>query len=103
MTAKEREELEQLRKQVELCSLGDRPHSPAVATLRRLFELEAFERGSRCATCGGPAPDPGHRWARCCCSEIDPRNRPCVVCERRGRAEPCPTCVASTELEARGR
>jgi hypothetical protein len=32
-------ELEQLERRVELCSLGDRPQSPGVATLRRLYDL----------------------------------------------------------------
>lgn len=27
---------------------------------------------------------PGHRWAECLCSQIDPSDRPCVVCDIRG-------------------
>lgn len=44
MTSAEQEELAALRRYDELCSLGDRPMSPAVAKLRRLMELEALER-----------------------------------------------------------
>mgnify|MGYP007026564408 FL=1 len=44
MTPAEQEELAALRRYDELCSLGDRPMSPAVAKLRRLMELEAAER-----------------------------------------------------------
>jgi hypothetical protein len=43
MTPAEREELSALRREVELCSMGDRPHSPAAATLRRLWELRELE------------------------------------------------------------
>jgi len=40
----EKEELEQLRRYVEDCSLGDRPISPAAQKLKRLWELEERER-----------------------------------------------------------
>jgi len=40
----ERKELAALRHYDYMCSLGDRPMSPAVAKLRRLMELEARER-----------------------------------------------------------
>lgn len=43
MTPAERDELSALRREVELCSMGDRPHSPAVATMRRLWELRELE------------------------------------------------------------
>ncbi len=41
----EQEELEALQKEMQLCSLGDRPPSPSVRMLRRLMELEAKARG----------------------------------------------------------
>lgn len=43
LTESERRELDQLRAYDRLCSLGDRPQSPAVAKLRRLAELEALD------------------------------------------------------------
>ena len=30
---------------------------------------------------------PGHTWRECVCAAIDPRDRPCVVCECRGTAD----------------
>lgn len=44
MSDEERKELEKLRREVYLCSLGDRPMCPAVRVLRRLEELEKKER-----------------------------------------------------------
>lgn len=52
MTPAEQEELAALRRYDELCSLGDRPMSPAVAKLRRLMELEALEREAAQASRG---------------------------------------------------
>jgi len=40
MTTMQREELAQLRKEMDLASLGDRPISIAASKLRRLIELE---------------------------------------------------------------
>lgn len=44
MTDAEKQELSRLRQYMALCSLGDRPHAPSVAKLRRLWELEDKER-----------------------------------------------------------
>ncbi len=52
MTTAEQEELAALRRYDGLCSLGDRPMSPAVAKLRRLMELEALEREAAQASRG---------------------------------------------------
>lgn len=43
LTDDEREELQELRAEMELSSLGDRPHSIAAHKLARLIELEARE------------------------------------------------------------
>jgi len=39
-TPSEQTEYEALRKEMELCELGDRPPSPAAAKIKRLIELE---------------------------------------------------------------
>lgn len=57
---------------------------------------------SRCVACGGPSPHPGQLWQRCCCAEIDPSDRPCLVCTKRGDADKdCKMCVASPVHESR--
>lgn len=43
MDVSERDELRRLRREMELCSLGDRPQSIAASKLQRLIELEARE------------------------------------------------------------
>ena len=32
-------------------------------------------------TASKPKLKPGHEWATCLCVEIDPLDRPCIVCE----------------------
>lgn len=49
MTADEREELEVLKREDYLCSLGDRPMSMSAEKLRRLMELEAKLRKEEAA------------------------------------------------------
>lgn len=44
ITSAEREELENLRKEMQLHSLGDKPTSIAAHKLKRLIELEALEK-----------------------------------------------------------
>lgn len=43
MDADERSELQRLRREMEICSLGDRPSSMSALRLGRLIELEARE------------------------------------------------------------
>ena len=47
MTDNERDELEELRHEMHLNSLGDRPHSMAAGKLRRMIQLEAQEAEDR--------------------------------------------------------
>lgn len=47
MSDSEREELEELRREMHLNSLGDRPHSMAAEKLRRMIQLEAQETKDR--------------------------------------------------------
>lgn len=44
LTQEEYSELHELKRQMDLSSLGDRPHSIAASKLRRLIELERKER-----------------------------------------------------------
>lgn len=44
-------------------------------------------------------PDPGKAWDECLCREIDPSDRPCIVCDARFGA--CPFGAAGDRLWAR--
>ena len=54
-TTEWREELEDLRREMHLNSLGDRPHSMAAGKLARLCELESYERRLRLAQQSDPS------------------------------------------------
>jgi len=51
MSEDERVELEELRREMQLNSLGDRPQSMAAFKLRRLIQLEATEQEVRLPFC----------------------------------------------------
>lgn len=53
MDEDELRELEELRREMALSSLGDRPHSMAVGKLRRLIELQTKAARSYCCVCRG--------------------------------------------------